>query len=80
MVKGGRYDRLLTYFGRKAPAIGFAIVVDQLLSALSRQKITLPSEEKNQMIVYAESKIAERTSRSGNFGFSDPDAGRPEQR
>ena len=72
--------------GRKAPAIGFAIVVDQLLSALSRQKITLPSEEKNQMIVYAENKIAEavekreRTSRSGNFGFSDPDAGRPEQR
>ena len=59
VVKGGRYDRLLTYFGRKAPAIGFAIVVDQLLSALSRQKITLPSEEKNQMIVYAESKIAE---------------------
>lgn len=38
MVKGGRYDRLLTYFGRKAPAIGFAIVVDQLLSALSRQR------------------------------------------
>lgn len=47
VVKGGRYDRLLTYFGRKAPAIGFAIVVDQLLSALSRQKIALPSEEKS---------------------------------
>ena len=64
VVKGGRYDRLLTYFGRKAPAIGFAIVVDQLLSALSRQKITLPSEEKNQMIVYAESKIAEAVEKA----------------
>ena len=64
MVKGGRYDRLLTYFGRKAPAIGFAIVVDQLLSALSRQKITLPSEEKNQMIVYAESKIEEAVEKA----------------
>ena len=64
MVKGGRYDRLLTYFGRKAPAIGFAIVVDQLLSALSRQKITLPSEEKNQMIVYAENKIAEAVEKA----------------
>ena len=64
VVKGGRYDRLLTYFGRKAPAIGFAIVVDQLLSALSRQKITLPSEEKNQMIVYAESKIEEAVEKA----------------
>jgi ATP phosphoribosyltransferase regulatory subunit len=64
VVKGGRYDRLLTYFGRKAPAIGFAIVVDQLLSALSRQKITLPSEEKNQMIVYAENKIAEAVEKA----------------
>lgn len=58
VVKGGRYDSLLTYFGRKAPAIGFAIVVDQLLSALSRQKIVLPSEEKNQMILYSEDNIA----------------------
>ena len=41
-----------------------AIVVDQLLSALSRQKITLPSEEKNQMIVYAESKIAEAVEKA----------------
>ena len=56
VVKGGRYDRLLTYFGRKAPAIGFAIVVDQLLSALS--------EEKNQMIVYAENKIAEAVEKA----------------
>ena len=64
VVKGGRYDRLLTYFGRKAPVIGFAIVVDQFLSALSRQKITLPSEEKNQMIVYAENKIAEAVEKA----------------
>ena len=36
----------------------------QLLSALSRQKITLPSEEKNQMIVYAENKIAEAVEKA----------------
>lgn len=64
VVKGGRYDSLLTYFGRKAPAIGFAIVVDQLLSALSRQKIVLPSEEKNQMILYSEEKIAQAVEKA----------------
>lgn len=31
IVKGGRYDNLLSEFGKKAPAIGFAIVVDQLI-------------------------------------------------
>lgn len=43
VVKGGRYDNLLNHFGKDAPSIGFVVVVDQLLSALSRQKI-LPKE------------------------------------
>lgn len=34
IVKGGRYDKLLSHFGKDAPAIGFAFVVDQLLTAL----------------------------------------------
>ena len=38
IVKGGRYDRLLGHFGKEAPAIGFAVVVDDLLAALERQK------------------------------------------
>ena len=37
VVKGGRYDLLLRYFGKDAPAVGFVIVVDQLMNALSRQ-------------------------------------------
>ena len=37
VVKGGRYDSLLRYFGKDAPAVGFVIVVDQLMNALSRQ-------------------------------------------
>ncbi len=36
IVKGGRYDTLLSNFGKDAPAIGFAFVVDQLLSAVGR--------------------------------------------
>ena len=35
--QGGRYDKLLSHFGKDAAAIGFAIVVDQLMAALSRQ-------------------------------------------
>lgn len=39
IVKGGRYDRLLGYFGKPAPAIGFVIMVDSLMAALSRQNL-----------------------------------------
>ncbi|MBQ7563950.1 MAG: ATP phosphoribosyltransferase regulatory subunit [Lachnospiraceae bacterium] len=35
IIKGGRYDNLLSEFGKSAPAIGFAIVVDSLIQLLS---------------------------------------------
>ncbi|MCR4923600.1 MAG: ATP phosphoribosyltransferase regulatory subunit [Lachnospiraceae bacterium] len=34
IVKGGRYDNLLEKFGKKAAAIGFAVVVDRLLNVI----------------------------------------------
>lgn len=52
IVKGGRYDNLLTYFGKNSASIGFAFVVDQLMAALSRQKIEIPLEHKTLLIVY----------------------------
>lgn len=39
VVKGGRYDRLLQQFGKAAPAIGFCMVVDDLMEALDYQKV-----------------------------------------
>ena len=39
VVTGGRYDKLLSHFGKNAPAIGFVFVVDDLLEALSRQNL-----------------------------------------
>lgn len=36
IVKGGRYDTLLSHFGRQLPAVGFAIVIDQLMRALNQ--------------------------------------------
>ena len=52
IVKGGRYDKLLTYFGKDAASIGFAIVVDQLMAAISRQKIEITVKHDNQLSVY----------------------------
>lgn len=39
VVKGGRYNNLLKQFGKEAPAIGFVVVIDDILEALSRQKV-----------------------------------------
>lgn len=55
IVNGGRYDNLVKQFGKDAPAIGLAIVVDQLLIALSRQKLEIPMEENNSLILYQSS-------------------------
>ncbi|MCI9531007.1 MAG: ATP phosphoribosyltransferase regulatory subunit [Lachnospiraceae bacterium] len=59
VVKGGRYDRLLAHFGKDAPSIGFAVVTDQLLAALSRQKIKIPVRDNGTLVVYTEAKRAE---------------------
>ena len=37
IVTGGRYDTLLSHFGKHSPAIGFTILVDDLMEALARQ-------------------------------------------
>ena len=52
IVKGGRYDKLLNYFGKDAASIGFTIVVDQLMAALSRQKIEIPLSKTGMLVVY----------------------------
>lgn len=52
VVKGGRYDTLLSHFGKEAPAIGFVAVLDQLMNALSRQKIDILSEQGRYLILY----------------------------
>ncbi len=55
IVKGGRYDRLLKHFGKDAPAIGFVIVTDQMMAALSRQHIEMPADQTVQLVIYDES-------------------------
>lgn len=52
IVTGGRYDKLLVQFGKDTPAVGFAIVVDQLMAALSRQNIDTPVTLVNTIVLY----------------------------
>ena len=52
IVTGGRYDKLLKSFGKDAPSIGFMISIDQLMSALSRQKIEVETPCNNIVISY----------------------------
>ena len=63
IVKGGRYDHLLHQFGKEAPAIGFCMVIDSILEALSRPKVILPEPEPVRVITYLpdnyEEKLAE---------------------
>lgn len=52
VVTGGRYDKLLVQFGKDAPAVGFAIVVDQLMLAMARQKLEVPADMVHTMVLY----------------------------
>lgn len=60
VVKGGRYDALLSHFGKEAPAIGFVIVIDDILEALSRQKVEILLPPPKQVIAYTEENFPEK--------------------
>ncbi len=54
IVTGGRYDKLLVQFGKDVPAVGFAIVVDQLMMAMDRQGIEVKIRAPEVMVLYEE--------------------------
>lgn len=60
IVTGGRYDSLLRQFGKEAPSIGFVILIDQLMLALSRQDKKEQINKKSCIVVYENqaSKVA----------------------
>lgn len=59
IVSGGRYDGLMRQFGKDAPAVGFSISVDGLLSALSRQHIPVEIPDSVLLLVYDREKKEE---------------------
>lgn len=52
IASGGRYDNLVGQFGKEAPAIGIAILADQLMMALMRQRIEIETRADNTLILY----------------------------
>lgn len=67
VMKGGRYDNLLNEFGKNAEAIGFAVVVDQLLSALSRQGIQIKTDEDIYLLLYKSADREKAYQLAGNY-------------
>ena len=67
VVKGGRYNQMMEKFGKKAPAIGFVIVVDELLSAFARQKIDIPYQTKSTYVLYDGERMAEAIKLANDF-------------
>lgn len=73
VVKGGRYDKLLTLFGKESPSIGFAVVVDSLLTALNHQKIDTLEKDELITITYNQEmeerviRLASRMRREGQY-------------
>ena len=66
VVRGGRYDHLLEKFGKNTPSIGFAVIIDELMSALSRQKIRTEAAHRN-LIVYTEATEEQAIAMARSF-------------
>ncbi len=52
LLGGGRYDNLLSYFGKPLPSVGFAIKVSELLASLSAQGVNLPLKKAETLLAY----------------------------
>ncbi len=64
IVTGGRYNKLLDKFGKDAAAIGFAVVVDDMLEALNRQKVAINIKEGKQTIYYNNETYKEQLAKA----------------
>lgn len=67
IVTGGRYDNLVGQFGKDCPAIGLAIVIDNLMLALSRQKLLPQIDSSDTMILYTADYRKEAIALAGYF-------------
>lgn len=67
LIKGGRYNELMKHFGKPAAAIGFAIVVDTIMAALTRQKLEFPQEEEILVITYGPGNRTQAIQEAGKL-------------
>ena len=52
VVKGGRYNNLLEQYGKNAPAIGFAFYIEDLMKAITSQKVEVSIDNSDSIILY----------------------------
>ena len=50
---------MIEQFGKKAPSVGFTIVLDEIMTALQRQGIAMEAESVHTMIIYREEFMAD---------------------
>ncbi len=67
IVAGGRYDNLVGQFGKACPAIGMAIVIDNLMLALSRQKLLPQIDSSDTLILYTHDYRKDAIALAGYF-------------
>ena len=67
VAKGGRYDNLLKTFGKDAPAVGFVVVVDDLMTAMASQKLTVPVKENQALLVYEDAAFVKALARANTL-------------
>lgn len=67
VAKGGRYDNLLKTFGKDAPAVGFVVVLDDLMTAMASQKLTVPVREDQVLMVYEDAAFENALARANTL-------------
>ena len=67
IASGGRYDLLLSHYGKNAAAIGVMIQLDLLMEALRRQNIGIETEQKAQEIRLDPDHAADRIRRASQL-------------
>ncbi|MDC7295250.1 ATP phosphoribosyltransferase regulatory subunit [Butyrivibrio sp. DSM 10294] len=67
IAKGGRYDSLLGKYGKDAPAIGFVIILDDLISALYRQNVEIEHEDEVVILEFDENSFEAQLSEAADL-------------
>ncbi len=71
VLSGGRYDKLISQFGKDKPSIGYSILVDRIIAALNRQEINVLGDQEGALIVYTD----EGRDQARNLAFGIRKAG-----
>lgn len=73
VVDGGRYDNLISQYGKDCPAVGFSLKISGIMSALSFQGISMQAEKAGALIAFTEAGqgaallIADKYRKSGMY-------------